>query len=108
MALVRLLAWEPPYAAGAALKRQKEKRRNSVQSVLKSLHVFLFPFGCSRAYGVLPPRIRSELPLGLMPHVWQPQILNPLCRAGDGILSQRSRDAADPIATQWKLLLVFN
>ena len=25
-ALIRLLAWEPPYAAGVALKRQKEKK----------------------------------------------------------------------------------
>ena len=26
-ALIQPLAWEPPYAAGAALKRQKTKRR---------------------------------------------------------------------------------
>ena len=26
-AVVRLLAWDPPYAAGAALKRQKKKRK---------------------------------------------------------------------------------
>ena len=26
-ALIRLLAWEPPYAIGAALKRQKKKKK---------------------------------------------------------------------------------
>ena len=26
-ALIRPLAWEPPYAAGAALKRQKQKKK---------------------------------------------------------------------------------
>ena len=28
-ALIRPLAWEPPYAVGAALKRQKTKNKNS-------------------------------------------------------------------------------
>ena len=28
MALIRPLGWEPPYAMGAALKRQKEKKDN--------------------------------------------------------------------------------
>ena len=28
---IRPLAWEPPYAAGAALKRQKDKKINKVQ-----------------------------------------------------------------------------
>ena len=27
IALIRPLAWEPPYAAGAALKRQKKKKK---------------------------------------------------------------------------------
>ena len=27
-ALIRPLAWEPPYAAGAALKRPKKKKKN--------------------------------------------------------------------------------
>ena len=27
-ALIRPLAWEPPYAVGAALKRQKKKKKN--------------------------------------------------------------------------------
>ena len=29
-ALIQSLAWKPPYAAGAALKRQKEKNKKSV------------------------------------------------------------------------------
>ena len=28
VALIQPLAWEPPYAAGAALKRQKDKNKN--------------------------------------------------------------------------------
>ena len=27
VALIRLLAWEPPYTVGAALKRQKDKKK---------------------------------------------------------------------------------
>ena len=30
VAPIRLLAWEPPYAAGAALKRQKKKKKEIV------------------------------------------------------------------------------
>ena len=29
IALIRPLAWEPPYAAGTALKRQKTKKKKS-------------------------------------------------------------------------------
>ena len=29
--LLQPLAWEPPYAAGAALKRQKKKRQEKMQ-----------------------------------------------------------------------------
>jgi len=29
VALIRPLAWEPPYAAGVALKRQKTKKKKS-------------------------------------------------------------------------------
>ena len=32
-ALIRLLAWEPPYAADAALKRQKEKKKVTIIEV---------------------------------------------------------------------------
>ena len=31
IALIRPLAWEPPYAAGAALKRQKRKKQNQTK-----------------------------------------------------------------------------
>jgi len=33
-ALIRSLAWEPPYAAGAALKRQKNKIKNKLKTKL--------------------------------------------------------------------------
>jgi len=29
---IRLLAWEPPYAAGVALKRQKTKKKKNADS----------------------------------------------------------------------------
>ena len=32
-ALIPALAWEPPYAAGATLKRQKKKKKKSVSEV---------------------------------------------------------------------------
>ena len=32
-ALIQPLAWEPPYAAGAALKRKKKKREREEKSV---------------------------------------------------------------------------
>ena len=35
IALIRLLAWELPYAMGAALKRQKEKKKCSHKAHLK-------------------------------------------------------------------------
>ena len=34
-ALIRPLAWEPPYAAPAALKRKKEKKPTEVMGVLE-------------------------------------------------------------------------
>ena len=33
-ALTGLLAWEPPYAVGTALKRQKKKKKTKPQKVL--------------------------------------------------------------------------
>ena len=30
-ALIGLLAWEPPYAVGADLKRQKDKKKKKIQ-----------------------------------------------------------------------------
>ena len=38
-ALIRPLAWEPPYAAGAPLKRQKKKRKKEPN---KKKHVICF------------------------------------------------------------------
>ena len=35
VALIRPLAWEPPYAMGAALKRQKQKRTNESKQASK-------------------------------------------------------------------------
>ena len=32
-ALIRPLAWEPPYAMGAALKRQKDKKQTNEKTV---------------------------------------------------------------------------
>ena len=34
---IHSLAWEPPYAAGAALKRQKEKKKKRKKKGLKML-----------------------------------------------------------------------
>ena len=34
-ALIRPLAWEPPYAAGAALKRQKETNQTNKKAIFK-------------------------------------------------------------------------
>ena len=49
-ALIRPLAWEPPYAASAALKRQKTKKKKKKQKKTTtqigtsySLQVSLFP-----------------------------------------------------------------
>ena len=36
VALIRPLAWEPPYAMGAALKRQKEKKKEGRVSVIQT------------------------------------------------------------------------
>ena len=50
------------------------------------LHNFLFLFfffGCLMACGVPRPGIRSELPLSRVRQLWQCQIFNPLCRAGN-------------------------
>ena len=35
--LIRPLAWEPSCAMGAALKRQKQKKKNKIQNVLDPL-----------------------------------------------------------------------
>ena len=34
VALIRPLAWEPPYATGAALKRQKQKKKKKEMSLI--------------------------------------------------------------------------
>ena len=36
VALIRPLAWEPPYAAGVALKRQKQKQTRKLDDILNS------------------------------------------------------------------------
>ena len=44
-ALIQPLAWEPPYAVGAALKRQKKKKRKVIiifHSILAVTQVSLF------------------------------------------------------------------
>ena len=35
VALIRLLAWEFPYAAGGALKKQKQKQKQSKKEYIK-------------------------------------------------------------------------
>ena len=35
VALIRPLAWEPPYAMGAALKKIKKKKKNSYNSIAR-------------------------------------------------------------------------
>ena len=44
-ALIRPLAWEPPYAAGVALKRQKTKKKKRKKRK-KGVNLVKFPF-CS-------------------------------------------------------------
>ena len=39
-ALIRPLAWKPPYATGAALKREKEKKKKEKQQ--KQQQTFIF------------------------------------------------------------------
>ena len=42
VALIRPLAWEPPYALGAALKRQKRKRKKLIHSnILMYMYVYV-------------------------------------------------------------------
>ena len=50
VAMIRPLAWEPPYAASAALKRQKKKKKDIPRFVLtflfnrKNIGILLFKF----------------------------------------------------------------
>ena len=37
---IRLLAWDPPYALGMALKRQKTKKKKITHALLGELHLF--------------------------------------------------------------------
>ena len=41
LALIRPLAWEPPYAAGAALKRKKKKKKKKERKKEKKRKEFL-------------------------------------------------------------------
>ena len=47
VALIQALAWEPPYAVGAALKGQKDK--NKIKNISASLPLSLFK-SCSSFY----------------------------------------------------------
>ena len=42
LALIRPLAWEPPYAVGAALKRQKDQKKKKIN--LRSAHPMKISF----------------------------------------------------------------
>ena len=44
VALIRPLAWEPPYAAGAAIKSQKEKKEKKEKASLTFLNQFIKNF----------------------------------------------------------------
>ena len=48
VAPIRPLAWEPPYAAGAALKRQKKKKKKKTQAVQRGV----LPLGVSTSVRV--------------------------------------------------------
>ena len=37
---IRPLAWEPPYAAGVALKRQKDQKKKALNILFRMLHRF--------------------------------------------------------------------
>ena len=39
VALIQPLAWEPPYVADAALKRQKDQKRKTKQNKTKKKHI---------------------------------------------------------------------
>ena len=60
-AQIQPLAWEPPYALGAALKRQKTKQNKTT----KNPQHFLFLIAASLAYGT--PWARDEFE----PQLWQ-------------------------------------
>ena len=111
--LIQPLAWEPPYVARAAPKKQQQQTRNmesctrklvtspkrelmDTDYLWKTCFVLFFFFGCPMPCGVPGPGIRSELQLHPC------QILNPLCWAG--YLNPCSRDTADPTVPQWELL----
>ena len=67
-----------------------------------------FPFfGRPVAYGVPGSGIRSKLQLQPTPQLWQLGNLNSLCRLEIEPASQRSRDAANPVAPQQNALLHF-
>ena len=73
--------------------------------LLLYIYIYFFFFGCPMAYGISGPGIRSKPQLQHKLQLWQCQILNPLCQAGDQTQSQCSQDVADPIAPQQELPL---
>ena len=72
---IRPLAWEPPYAAGAAL--EKAKRQEKLWSLPeKNAHMFVHSFACTFwcVCTILQPRLRGLMPpLPCVPRT--PQVL---------------------------------
>ena len=55
-ALIRLLAWEPPYATGIGLKRQKKKKKKKKEVIEANLQLAsLLQIVVPEVYSVLEP-----------------------------------------------------
>ena len=91
-ALIQLLAWEPLYAVGAALKSKKNLKNfddtvlccywgNQYHTASHGVFFFFFLRSRLRRMEVPGPGIESDLQLRPSPQLlWQRQILNPLHR----------------------------
>ena len=53
VALIQPLAWELPYAAGAALKSKKKKKNSSAPHSIPTIQFMMFPFADASAVVVL-------------------------------------------------------
>ena len=60
VALIRPLAWEPPYAAGVALKRQKKTKQN--QTLKEGILFFLTRLYSPSGSGASPPTLSQPFP----------------------------------------------